>query len=93
MAKGLMLVQHNGMVLESLPAGFSQQRPYPRQGRGQKVVWAPGAGVLNRYFQFPSEPSMDTKSRFTTRQEPGFLSSSGPFPYGVEDYINSRLGY
>jgi hypothetical protein len=48
MAKG-HVIQHNGLILESLPPGLANY-VLTSAGSGQKVVWAPGGTFFNRFY-------------------------------------------
>lgn len=85
MAKG-HVIQHNGLVLESLPPG-SANNVLTSAGPGQKVVWAPGGTYLNRYFPVSIDLSKDTETPFIPDRSRAFMAPL-TVPYGVEDNIN-----
>jgi len=85
MARG-HVVQHNGLILESLPPETAAN-VLTSAGPGQKVVWAPGGTYLNRYFPVVVHLSHSTRKPFNAEKSKAILSPL-TVPYSIEDHLN-----
>jgi hypothetical protein len=86
MTKG-HIMQHNGQVLETLPAEVAAN-VLTSAGPGQKVVWAPGGTYLNRYFPVSIHLTQDARKPFSTDRNKSILAPL-TVPYSIEDHLNA----
>ncbi|MDD4984225.1 MAG: hypothetical protein PHQ43_00350 [Dehalococcoidales bacterium] len=82
------IVQHNGMLLETLPPG-PESYVLTSAGPGQRIVWAPGGTYLYRYFPVTIEISRQSEKPFSPDK---IYEKLAPLtvPYGVDNLVNSN---
>ncbi|AQU05305.1 hypothetical protein B1778_00770 [Dehalococcoides mccartyi] len=81
------IVQHNGLILETLPPG-PESYVLTSAGPGQRIVWAPGGTYLYRYFPVTIEISRQSETPFNPDK---IYEKLAPLtvPCGIEDVFNS----